>query len=272
MKDHPKGHVNSSGFPLQIGIKNLVNSGTSRHGWRTVFTEYAWRNGNEQDSGFIDLVLKNIPNTVMLIVECKRVKDCDWIFLIEAQHANNTRRHAKSFVFTARGPDIKRFEWLDLTVAPYTPESEFCVIPGSSGDSRKTLIERTAAELVSSCEAFALEEKRLMLKDRDTFKVYFNVIVTTATLKTCTFSAKEISIKTGEIENALFEEVPFIRFRKQINPHYELPEIYAVAGDFDTASAKESTVFIVNSNHFDEFLSAFEIDDGMTNKNYLSMD
>lgn len=56
-KDKMKGHVNSSGFPLQIAVKNCVDDSYDAHGWRTLYAEHSWRNSNNEETGFIDLVL-----------------------------------------------------------------------------------------------------------------------------------------------------------------------------------------------------------------------
>ncbi len=262
-----KGHVNSSGFPLQIAVENIVNDTTEKHGWRAKYTEHSWKNISTGESGFIDLVLTNPYGTIFLVLECKRVKDTSWIFLIEGTERKN-RRHAKSFVFNKSGENIKRFEWLDLTLEPSTPQSQYCVIPGSDQRSR-SLIERAAAELVSSTEGLALEDKALSLDSGENLKIYFNVIVTTASLQVCRFDPKTISIENGMVENPIFEEVPYIRFRKQLNPVYEIPVVCAVAGNQDVARAKENTVFVVNSKHLVEFLKAFEIDKNHINTTYL---
>ena len=39
-----KGHINSSGFPLQIAVKNVVDDSYDVHGWRTRYTEHSWQN------------------------------------------------------------------------------------------------------------------------------------------------------------------------------------------------------------------------------------
>jgi hypothetical protein len=262
-----KGHVNSSGFPLQIAIKNHVNDTHSKHGWRTRYTEHSWRNRDTGESGFIDLVLENKYETQFLVVECKRVKDTSWIFLIEGQ-LSNPRRHAKCFVLKKSGADIKRFEWLDLTLEPSTPQSQFCVVPGTDNRSQ-SLIERASSELISATEALALEDKSLSLNDRDNLKIYFNVIVTTAKLQVCRFDPAAISLVDGTINDAEFEEVPYVRFRKQLNPIYEISKAYAVAGNTDVARAKENTVFVVNSEHISSFLKDFEIDGDYANSQYL---
>src|SRR3569833_2647758 len=116
-----------------------------------------------------------------LVVECKRVKDTSWIFLVEGLEPG-LRRHALCFVFEKSGEEIKNFHWKDSVVDPWTVESQFCVITGS--DSRSpSLIERVSAELVSSTEGLASEEKRLSQKKQKKQKLYINVIVTTATLQ-----------------------------------------------------------------------------------------
>ena len=264
-----KGHVNSSGFPLQIAVKNIINDTSSEHGWRTRYSEHSWKNIDTGESGFIDLVLENSSGNVTFVVECKRVKDSAWIFLIEGINRNN-RRHAKSFVFNKSGEIVKRFEWLDLTLDPSTPQSQYCVIPGTGTDQRnKSLIERAAAELVSSTEGLALEDKSLSLNDRNSLKIYFNVIVTTATLQVCRVNPASIHIEDGTLDDADFEEVPYIRFRKQLNPVYQIPQIFSVAGDQDIARAKENTIFVVNSKHLVHFLKEFEIDENHTNSIYL---
>jgi hypothetical protein len=261
-----KGHVNASGFPLQMAVSNAVNESSEHHGWRTRYTEHSWKNANGE-SGFIDLVLADQHGTQFMVLECKRVKDTSWIFLVEGS-TKKLRRHAKSFVFSKNGESVKRFEWVDLTLEPSTPESQYCVIPGASGKSQ-SLIERAAAELVASTEGLASEDKALSLGERSSLGIYFNVIVTTAPLYVCRVDPGSISLKDGTLDEAEFEEVPFVRFRKQLSPAYELPANYAATGYFDVARAKESTVFVVNSLHLVDFLTNFELDDGHSNERYF---
>jgi len=71
--------VNESGFPLQIGVANLVK--TNNPGWVVLYAEHAWQNPNDQSSGFFDLALQNPYGSGVLVVECKRVQHTDWIFL-----------------------------------------------------------------------------------------------------------------------------------------------------------------------------------------------
>lgn len=261
-----KGHVNSSGFPLQIGIGNLVNDTTGQHGWKTLYAEHAWKHPSTGEEGFIDLVLQHDTNTQYMVIECKRVKDTSWIFLND-NNQSRSRRHAKAFVFYKPEEEVKRFGWVDLTMEPSSPESQYCVIPGTDSKS-KSLIERAASELISSTESLATEDKALSLKDRWKLNIYVNVLVTTATLQVCRFKSSEISISDGTIENCTFEEVPFVRLRKQLSTSVEVPEIIQVGGNEERVRAKENTVFVVNSNHLIEFLTNYEIDETYQNQQY----
>ncbi|MDO8273586.1 MAG: hypothetical protein Q7U82_16955 [Gammaproteobacteria bacterium] len=261
-----KGHVNSSGFPLQIGIGNLVNDTTDRHGWRTLYTEHAWKHPSTGEEGFIDLVLQHHSGTQYMVVECKRVKDTSWIFINENSRAKS-RRHAKAFIFFKPGDEVRRFGWVDLTMEPTSAESQYCVIPGTDPKS-KSLIERAASEIISSTESLAAEDKALSLNDRDDLHIYFNVLVTTATLQVCRFNSSDISIADGTIENCEFEEVPFVRLRKQLSTSVQVPEILRVVGSEARVKAKENTVFVVNSNYLIQFLTNCEIDETHHNERY----
>src|SRR3569832_492149 len=179
-----------------------------------------------------------------LVVECLRVFVSSWFFFVVGLEPG-LRRHAKCFVFEKSGEEIKNFHWKDSVVDPWTVESQFCVIPGS--DSRSpSLIERVSAELVSSTEGLASEEKRFSLGDRYYLYLYFNVIVTTATLQVCRGGPRRGAGGAGVWDDAIFEEVPYVRFRKQLNPIYEMPDIYAVIGKQERIRDKKNTIFVVN--------------------------
>lgn len=262
-----KGHVNSSGFPLQIGIKRKVDATTDQHGWKTLYTEHAWTNQYSGESGFIDLVLSNQAGTIFFNVECKRVLDTSWIFITE-KAGNQNRRHAKCFVFSQSGNSIKWFEWADLTLEPSTPESQFCVIPGT-GNNKRTLIERSAAELVFSTEGLAAEQKSITRPSGETLCIYFNVIVTTAKLNLCLFDSANIDLKDGSVSDPYFKEIPYIRFRKQLKEVPPNLEKYSDPYGINLERIKESTVFVVNAENLLRFLEEFEVDNSYTNNKYF---
>lgn len=262
-----QAHVNASGFPLQIAVENAINAQTHSHGFSVLYREHAWQSPDGNSSGFADLVIAFSGEVINLVIECKRVLNSEWAFLIEGEELKN-RRHAKGFVFQQKGEITKRFEWLDLTLDPGSPESGFCVMPGADGNKRQ-LIERIAAELVEATEGIANEEKALTLKDRETTRLYFPVLITTAKLFACLYSQESISLATGTLANSKLEEVPFVRFRKQVSPSYQAPSVYATFNRRELSRAKENTIFVVNSERINEFLHEFDIDSEGSNRNYL---
>ena len=218
------------------------------------------KNTDTGESGFIDIVLANHLGDYNLVVECKRVKDTSWIFLVEGTE-KKYRRHAKCFVLHTEAV-VNKFEWVDLTPDPRTFQSQYCVIPGTDNRS-KSLIERAAAELVSSTEGLASEDIALSTSvcfgGSGIFRVYLNVIVTTASLQVCHLDPNKISLKDGTVGGANLEEVPFLRFRKQLNPSYNLSKINEASSDNDVVRAKENTIFVVNSEHITSFLKEFSL-------------
>jgi hypothetical protein len=91
------------------------------------------------------------------------------------------------------------------------------------------MLERVAAQVANSTYGLAVNESELLSQHYSGgIRFYVNAIVTTASLQLCTFDPGDIDIATGDLgEEATFEEVPFIRFRKQLGalPQKELPKI-----------------------------------------------
>lgn len=250
--------VNQSGFPLQIGLTDLIQRTTAQHGWKVLFVEHSWKNELDNDSGFIDIVIEDKHSTSVMLIECKRVLDSSWIFLVPNQKAK-PRRHAKAWLTRYSRDCFKHLNWADLSLNPDSPESEFCVIPGQDPRS-KPMLERVAAEVVSATEALALEEKDYRAQLKDALRMYFSVIVTTAKLQVCSLDPEKISFVDGKVADVAFEEVPFVRFRKQLSTRpVAVPR--GVRGDFyHFVRAKEHTVFVVNAEALPRFLAAFEVD------------
>lgn len=254
------GLVNQSGFPLQIGIANLVTRTTERHGWKVLYTEHSWRNQTDETEGFIDIVLEDRHATTVLVVECKRVLDTTWVFLQPGSRIFE-RRHAKAWVTRYASGAFKWFDWRDLAIDPASPESEYCVVPGQDAKS-KPMLERIAADVVAATEGIAWEDRAFQPQRRDALRMYFSVVVTTAQLTVGVFDAARISIADGTLQDAAYEEVPVVRFRKQLSTRS--PTITETGGDEHRAliRAKEHTVLVVNSKALLDFLSEFEVDSG----------
>jgi hypothetical protein len=248
-------YVNSSGFPLQIGIKHAVKNAWRDQKWGVMAEEHPWKNEISGESGFIDLVLSHYDGPQILVVECKRVRDSQWIFLIPPN--NDSERCTRARSWTTYLPNW--CSWLDWHSDPASFEANFCVVPGQDPKA-KPMLERTAATIVEATEAFAMEEKSLQSPGSPRLKrMYFSVIVTTADLKICRFDPAEVDIKSGEIAKCQFADVPVVRFRKsltarneEITPTEEIAEIFR---------EKERTVFVVNSVFFLDFLKQWKLHD-----------
>lgn len=253
-QDALKGVVDKSGFPLQIGVSHLINTGTKSHGWHVQYSEHAWRNDADTNDGFIDFVLENKTRQMALVVECKRVQDTSWVFLNPQAKLVN-RRYAKAWVSRYEGGKVAEFGWVDHPLDPESIQSDFFCVFGQ--DSKSTpMLERVGATLVSATEALAFEEKLTLLSDDFPHRIYLNVIVTTAKLKVCSFEPADLSIKDGTISNSSFADVPYIRFQKQLSTRFPESLTFSVGETSEVAKAKENTVFVVNSEHVVEFISA----------------
>lgn len=235
-----RGYVNKSGFPLQIGLRHSIEATNMSHGWKVVAGEYPWEHPDYDNHGFIDLILEG--GFQRIIIECKRVRDAKWIFLIPSNaRCRNYIQFCKS--------NNKGFFWTGGNFDPSSHEAQFCVVPGQDPKS-KPMLERTAAELVLATEAVASEE---YMMGKYGFS-YIPIIVTTAELRVCKYSPGNISIERGEIDtDAAFETVPFLRFRKSFVPGTGNAESLA-----QSARDSEKTVFIVNASSFIDFLNEQE--------------
>lgn len=249
-------HVNSSGFPLQIKIEHLLKADKYSQ-WRVLTKEHSWFDSGRGSSGFIDLVLEKQSENTMLVLECKRVRETAWIFLVE-QHAPKTSKHVKSWVAHYISGNRGLHGWVDRPGEPETAESEFCVVIGQDPKA-KPMVERVASELVEATEAFAEEDFLYHKGQMDFVRIFVPVIVTTAELHVCRFDHSDISLATGEIDKMGFEVVPFVRFRKQLSNRQIPLRLNQRTTYRDIDREKENTVFVVNSQHIMEFLSEVEI-------------
>lgn len=248
--------VNSSGFPLQIGLAHMIEKAWPQgYGWRTILTEHPWQHPESEEDGFIDLVVEDQYRTQVMVVECKRVRDTEWFFLTP-QEDPNLRRVVNAWFTYVQAAKASRFGWQNHSADPKSHQSEFCVVHGQDTKSRP-MLERVAAQLVESTEALAHEEYAIHKGDDNFLRIYINVILTTANLKVCKFNPESIDIASGEIGVANFETVPWIRLRKSLTPR----PVASVSAKAITEIARENerTVFVVNSEHFVDFLREWDL-------------
>jgi hypothetical protein len=156
--------------------------------------------------------------------------------------------------------ELTHFDWVDLTIEPTSYESGFCVVAGQDAKSRP-MLERIAATVVESTEALAQEEAALLGTQKvEHLRTYINVIVTTAKLEVCKFDPDQIDLETGTITDADYEEVPYIRFRKQLSVHSgPLEALEWNEGLRSITKARENTVMIVQSTELTRLLKELEI-------------
>jgi hypothetical protein len=246
--------VNSSGFPLQIAIENAVKSPNCE--WRVLTKEHSWEKDAGDLGGFIDSILENNNKQDVLTIECKRARDTNWIFL-QPDPKQNSRKHVKHWVTYYESGILKKYGWIDGTAEPSSPESEFCIIDRQ--DETKPMLERISSELITATESFARKDREYLIGNPNLLRFVTPVIVTTAQLQLCNFLPENISISSGEISGASYQTIPFLRFRKQLSTRAVDINKITKPTYYEISKAKENTVFIVNSDHFLEFLEQFQI-------------
>jgi hypothetical protein len=146
--------------------------------------------------------------------------------------------------------------WGDIQIYPASPEADFCVIRGQ-GERDRPLLERIGAGVVDAADG--LSANLLQLREQyGTTEIVIPVIVTNATLMLASFSPNDISLETGEVENAAFEIVPHVRFRKSLAAA-AAPDEYEPDQLRDLSAASERTVFVINAAHFTTWLDTFQL-------------
>lgn len=248
--------VNQSGFPLQLAIDRMVQDQSEALGWKVVYREHGWKNPDGQ-SGFADLVLEDKYGTSVLVVECKRVIDADWIFLegssdkplsmLTRLWAANTSNHGK-----------EHSGYYDAWALPESRESMYCVLAGHDPKSRP-MLERVAAETAAAMEAIAIEEHPLITKRGYGLRMYVPVIVTTARLVSSRFDPSQVALNNGEASAVAHEVLPWIRFRKQFSSDYAVKPKEPEWDFAQLAAAKEKLVYVVNVESFAKFLKDWTV-------------
>ena len=248
--------INGSGFPLQIALQNAVES--SVPGWKVSHREHAWSNPNSGQSGFIDFVVRSDETSDSVVVECKRVQNASWLFLGHTGSPKPTEVfNTWATVFPEARPPY--FGWVDLRVPLPTPEAHFCCVRGQSSNDKNTFLERVAAELVSSTEALATEEREYRNDSRESCRLYFNVVVTTANLYFAEFNKESLSLEDGTLERATFHRVPYVRVRKQFSMQVKPLTQEDFHSHQDPDVRRENTIFVVEASHFVKFLQDLKI-------------
>lgn len=242
--------VNASGFAFQLGVEQVIRQTERSHGWRVISREHPWSLNDQQ--GFIDLTIsKGIVNGV---IECKRVRDGSWVFLVpNGEEARNTHSRVL-WVAGKERKSLSGWDWVEHLPDSYV--SSFCVVRGG-GEGDRPLLERLCSTLLASVDALAQEEVSILQRRYDGWHgFYLPMIVTTARLHLCRFKPNEVDLVTGTLSAATFEEVPFIRFNKGFST--SRPPGAEPGNLADAANAHERTVLVVRADHLTKFLAGVQ--------------
>jgi hypothetical protein len=256
MSDPPAdltGIVNASGFMLQLALENAVVSTQAKHGFELEAREHPWHLAGE--TGFIDLILGR--NVVRVVCECKRTRDANWVFAVEAD-AQDADRARLLWADVVDHRPLR--DWFNFLMTTSSPESSFCMIRGQ-GENDSPLLERLAGKLMTSIEALADEELRLRQPGdtRDTRRVYVPLVVTTARLWVCRYEPEKIDLASGRLDDPRFEEVQVVRFKKALAAPSADELIDPTEMPYKAfrrlSRQQERTVFVVTSSHLVSLLT-----------------
>jgi len=244
--------VNASGFLFQLRAEHEARAVMDKTGWAIHAVEHPWSSDDADRGGFIDLILRYAGGSLRLVIECKRVQDGKWIFLVPK--AEHEPKPANRLLWTHKQKgraDLIGYE--NFLVRPMTPGSAYCVVRGT-GEGDTPMLERLANLVLASADAFAKQE--LLSKSSWTggeLSIYIPVILTNAELFVCDFSPQDVDFATGKLPAADFKGVPFLRFEKSLLGLSEIKEDFNDAHELNQLSV--ATLFVVNSGALETFLS-----------------
>jgi len=235
--------VNAAGFLFQLKIEQEIRDTGAKHGKSVFAREHPWVHPTLGKEGFIDLITTAGTNG-KIVIECKRVRQADWVFLVP--HEAKDTRSARVLWSLAVSPSRQAVAWDEFQFQKDSLEAEFCVVRGHE-DSQQPMLERLAAGLLASVEALANEELSYARSAGISgIRFYFPVVVTAARLHICRVQPSEIGLANGELEEASFQEVPYVRFTKSMRTSTSSSRVST--GLEDAARESRRTVFVVNSS------------------------
>lgn len=247
--------VNASGFLFQLKVEREVRRLASKHdsNWIVVAREHRWLDPRQDSEAYIDLICQS--DAGRMVIECKRVRHGDWVFLVGDGKTQMARsRFLWTYQSDEKGPYSR---WDEFKLSYASPESAFCIVRGQ-GESQQSLLERVAGPLLRSAEVLA-EEELGFRKDRPFGPawIYIPAIITNASLRICNFDPKDIDLQTGELPDAEFEEVPMVRFRKALSTTMEgQVEDHSIE---KVSLDQHRTVLVINSDSLASIFGGVEL-------------
>jgi hypothetical protein len=198
--------LNSSGIPFQLRVERLLH-GVSRELRIAPILREVPAGGR-----FLDIVC--CLRHVLIVFECKRVTERDWIFVTDGIRTRSECRleyfngAAPPFLVATPRPRDRVFvdTWL---FNAELPEADFCVSPKDTADQS---IELMCRQLLSGSRALLAYEEI----GHGPLIVAVPVVITTAKLWLCGVKEADVDLQTGRIPEgrAGFESVQVVRFTK----------------------------------------------------------
>jgi len=246
--------VNASGFLFQLRVEQEIKAleAFRRGNLELVAREHRWIDPVDGKEEFIDLILKS--GIIRMVLECKRVTEATWAFLIPDNQDKMKRARLLWTSLTQSGAKIA--EWHDFKLTPLSPEATFCIVRGQ-GDKDTPMLERVSSLLLRSIEVLANEEMNHQTQLQQKNSIYYPVVITNASLQVCHFNPSSVNIVTGRLDAANFQEVPFVRFRKNLS---SILVNHGPQSDLQTANLEnERTVFVINARHLANTIRELDI-------------
>jgi hypothetical protein len=263
--EHREKTINDSGFPLQLGLEELAHGVPN---WAVILSEHAWTDPLSSEPKFVDFVMRDKSGHQSLVVECKRARDTEWLFLRkppESEHSNaRTAVRARMTVRPAGSGRV--FDgWQDVQYQPGSPEATHCAVRKPREGRGENHLESAAAQIVRATDALAEQEVIIFDRERRTKKgfntavghVYVPVIVTRARLFICDADLAKVDLDKGEAPCPSIRPVPVIRFRKSLGSTDSRRSGAWTIEQFAEESLR--TVMVVQASAMQQFLSNWEI-------------
>lgn len=251
--------VNSSGFPFQLRIADQIRRQDPMFGWELLAQETPWRAEGGRE-GFIDIVIRNRRENDRMVLECKRTREADWVFLLPQDGESDKGTRARMLYVDVpldQSADELRMGWHNFYTHPESTISEFCIVRGT-GEGHRPMLENLCGVLLDSAECLAREESSVAIERKTSLCCsYIPVIVTNANLQVCRFELSSISLDDGEIPDGEFESVPYIRFSKTLSTRGISDVPITTLGA--ATRERQRTVFVVQASQLEMFLKDWYI-------------
>ena len=254
--------VNRAGYAFNMAIADTIRKSGTQQRWTCRATELPWSANLGKEGGFIDIVITR--DRAIGVVETKKVNGSEkLVFLTRAGQSENVTRCRLNLYAEEQGPSsgtlpgfaTREYGTVECNMVSGSPESDYCV--AAKGDSANLNLDNIASDLLTSCEGL-LEDLDLVVPGHPTACV--PIIVTNATLHTCTFDPSQMDLGTGDIpENSTFKEHTFVRFRKAFRTGAGLNSREDGKHLEEIVEEGERTVFVVDSRHLVSFFAGLRM-------------